>query len=176
VSLITYRGKPVEEGRKPSGSADKGKPLTHRTARTVPLKMTRTELTAMKSICLLALTCAIAGCSGSSLIEITGNVSLDDKPVQKGIISFWPVDGTGPTAQTVITDGKFVVAVAPGAKKVGVEAFEQSGEARPSGPSGPAVPIHKVVSPARYNDPGKTELRCEVNSSAVEHSFSLKSS
>lgn len=123
----------------------------------------------------ILLSLALSGCSGSSLVEVTGEVMLDDKPVEQGIISFWPQDGAGPTAQAVIQQGKYKAEVAPGAKKVGVEAVVESGKAYPSGPSGPAVPIHKPVSPPDYRDARKTSLRCEVSSASNIHNFNLKS-
>ena len=125
----------------------------------------------MAAACILAL-----GCSRSSLVEVSGEVTLDDQPVEQGVISFWPADGVGPTAQAVINEGKYNVEVAPGQKKVGVEAVEEKSKAYPSGPNGPAVPVHQLISPERYADPKQTDLSCEVNFTSNVHNFRLKSS
>lgn len=130
---------------------------------------------AARGLACAVLLSALVGCSGNSLVEVSGEVKLDDKPVQKGVISFWPEDGKGPTAQGVIEQGKYKVAVAPGAKKVGVEAVEETGKAYPSGPTGPAVPIHKTVSPPEYHDAEKTSLKCEISEATNIQNFSLKS-
>ena len=123
----------------------------------------------------LLLSLCLAGCSGNTLVDVTGEVTLDQKPVGHGIISFWPANGLGPTAQAIINQGKYKVAVAEGPKKVSVEALEESGKVYPSGPTGPAVPVHKMVSPEYYRDPAKTDLRCEISPTSNAHNFRLKS-
>ena len=111
---------------------------------------------------LLCLMIGAVGCSSSSLIEVSGEATLDGVPIEQGVIGFWPVDGKGPSAQARIEKGKYQIAVAPGNKKVCIEALQQVGETRPSGPSGPAVPVLNRVSPDDLADPAKTKLECVV--------------
>jgi len=123
----------------------------------------------------VSLLVVLAGCSSSDLIEVSGEVTLDAQPVEQGTINFWPDNGQGPSAGLILHEGKYRGLVAPGAKKVSIEALKQVGEERLGGPDGMLVPIHKTITPARFSDPKKTELRCEVSPEANVHNFQLTS-
>lgn len=117
----------------------------------------------------------LAGCSGNSLLEVTGRVALDNEPVEYGVISFWPADGRGPSAQGIIRDGKYALEVAPGMKKVGIEAVKKVGDHPVAGSDGVTVPVHEPISPERYRRPDQTTLKCEVNYQSNVHDFHLES-
>lgn len=55
---------------------------------------------------------AVGGCSGTTArLPIAGAVTLDDKPVTKGQITFIPMPETkGPTAGAAIIDGRYSIA------------------------------------------------------------------
>jgi len=102
-------------------------------------------------------------------------VLLDEKPVTYGVISFWPSDGVGPSAQGLIQDGKYRLEVPPGEKKVGVEAVEKTGEHALPGSESIKVTSHKAVSPESYHSPDQTTLTCTISPEAKVHDFRLSS-
>ena len=58
----------------------------------------------------------LSACSGDPLGRhaISGNVKVDGKPLAKGNINFWPVDGQATSGGGEVIDGKFSVAKASG--------------------------------------------------------------
>jgi hypothetical protein len=130
----------------------------------------------MRSLMFLALLMLLCGaCSRSNKTEVTGQVLLDEKPVTYGVISFWPIDGVGPSAQGLIQDGKYRLEVPPGEKKVGVEAVEKAGEHALPGSENVKVAIHEPVSPESYRSPDLTTLRCTISTDTKVHDFRLSS-
>lgn len=116
----------------------------------------------------------LVGCSESAMTEVTGRVTFNDKPVEYGVISFWPADGRGPSAQEIIQGGKYALEVPPGAKKVGIEAMEKAGE-QPLPGSDTVIPVYKTVSPERYRKLDQTSLQCEISPQSNVQDFHLKS-
>jgi hypothetical protein len=102
--------------------------------------------------CGLALLACLAGCGrGGGMAAISGTVSYDGKPLEKGLISFVPIDGKGPTAAAPVTDGKYSVKVAPGKKLVKIEGYKVIGE-HPFSRYNPRIVIdQKQILPPRYN-------------------------
>jgi hypothetical protein len=127
------------------------------------------------AVAMLSAALLCVGCSRTSLVEVTGDVTLDDKPIETGLIGFWPTDGKGPSAAATITQGKYQALVSPGEKRVTVQAMVKTGEQRLS-PSSPPVPNHKMISPQHYSNEKETDLRCEISPTEKLHSFRLKSS
>ena len=79
--------------------------------------------------CGLALMACLAGCGrGGGMASLTGTVSYDGQPVEKGLIAFVPADGKGPTAAAPVTDGKYSVKVAYGRKVVRIEGYKVIGQ------------------------------------------------
>lgn len=114
-------------------------------------------------------------CSRSHKTEVTGQVMIDERPVSYGVISFWPVDGMGPSAQGLIQDGKYRLEVSPGEKKVGVEAVEKTGEQPLPGAENVNVALHQPISPESYRSAELTTLRCTISPDANVHDFRLSS-
>lgn len=58
----------------------------------------------------------LSACSGDPLGRhaVSGNVKVDGKPLAKGNINFWPVDGQATSGGGEIIDGKFSVPKASG--------------------------------------------------------------
>lgn len=119
----------------------------------------------------------LVGCGrSSSLTEVSGTAVFAGQPVETGTIAFYPENGKGPTAAGVIIGGHYQLNVAPGQKRVAIEAFHITGRRhfKASDPNSPMVDIREQILPERYNT--KTELACEVTSAARTHDFVLEKS
>jgi hypothetical protein len=86
-----------------------------------------------RPIILLAVTglCALVatGCGGHSTGTVSGNVTYDGQPLKKGIVTFSPADGRGPSAGGAVSEGQYRVEnVAVGKMIVHIT---HSGEATP---------------------------------------------
>lgn len=125
--------------------------------------------------CGFILLLCLSGCGRrDGLTEITGAVTYDGQPVQKGTISLLPADGQGPTAAAIIANGKYSVKIAPGTKKVKIEGFKVTGQERykPNDPTSPMVDIQVQILPERYN--AKSELTRDIASGAGTLDFALE--
>jgi hypothetical protein len=122
---------------------------------------------------LLVMTLAIASCGDKlKMADVNGTVTVDNKPVENGAITFFPEDGVGPTAGGRIEEGEYAVKVPPGKMKVTISASKQVGMKKLyAGPNAPERPVYKELLPAKYND--KTELRYEVQPGNQEKNFTL---
>jgi hypothetical protein len=123
--------------------------------------------------CGIALITCVAGCGrGGGSAAISGTVSYEGKPLEKGIINFVPADGKGPTAAATIADGKYSVKVAPGKKLVRIEGYKVTGE-HPYSRSNPRIVVdQKQILPPRYNT--KSELTRDIASSDRTCDFALE--
>jgi hypothetical protein len=105
-----------------------------------------------------ALTGGGVGCGRQDTIEISGQVTFDGAPIEKGEISFIPVDGASAAEGAVIENGTFALAVKPGAKRVEIRA------SRPLPPERQTNPemglMYEDYVPAKYNR--ESELKAEV--------------
>ncbi len=122
--------------------------------------------------CGLLLLSLTIGCSGDGLNAVSGTVTLDGQPIEKGTIEFMPVDGKGPTAAAVIEEGAYRARVAAGPKQVRIVGYRKTGERRivPGDASSPKIDIQEQIVPARYNT--SSELHCEIGV-ANRHDFEL---
>jgi hypothetical protein len=124
----------------------------------------------------LAICCAtLGGCSAkSNRGTVTGNVTLDGQPLKSGLIRFEPADGKTPTADALITDGKFSASVPPGDKKISISATKVVGTKRVyETPDSPTVDVTQELLPAKYNV--KSELTLSVKAGSQEKDFALTS-
>jgi hypothetical protein len=116
---------------------------------------------------LLGLAPLLAGCSGGTA-SVEGNVTLDGAPLEDGVIRFEPADGKGPTAEAVITNGRYTIELSPGAKRVMIEGWRVVGQA-PITPDDPQSPMHDVKEPMVPDRYGRnSELRYDVKGSDTE--------
>lgn len=104
------------------------------------------------------LVCA-AGC-GPRTAEVSGAVTVDGAPLAEGQIIFEAVDGLTTPAAGPIRDGKYSVAVLPGAKKVRVTASRPTRKVDPV--LGAAARESAVA--AEYNE--RTVLSADVKPGA----------
>lgn len=108
------------------------------------------------SACILAGVVAFAGCGGdgASGVEVSGTVTLDNTPLETGVISFLPADGKGATAGATITNGKYSTKIDPGSKKVSIISQKVIGQTPrdPADPTGEQITQTQQIIPPRYND------------------------
>jgi hypothetical protein len=69
----------------------------------------------------LVVVLACVGCN-SSESSVSGSVTVDGQPLKEGDIIFEPADGQGSPAAGKIVDGKYTLKIAPGNKKVRINA------------------------------------------------------
>jgi hypothetical protein len=106
------------------------------------------------AVCGFAVVACLAGCSRSGgMTEISGTVSYDGQPVKKGMITFVPANGSGPTAAAKIAEGKYSLNVAPGEKLVRIEGYKVVGQRRysPNNPNSRMVDMQEQFLPDCYN-------------------------
>ncbi len=129
----------------------------------------RTSLSLFLS-CLLLL----SGCGDNGELQLSGKVSLDGAPIERGTIRFVAEDGTGPAFESTITSGAYTVKMPPGPKKVSILGYKKIGEHHVQGPDSPLVDDLEQIVPAQYNE--QTTLIQKVDSSSSSANFDLKTS
>lgn len=128
---------------------------------------------ALCAACAGILAVSLAGCGKTGLVAISGAVAYEGKPVSHGAIRFLSVDGAGPTAATVIADGKYAVNTLPGKKRVEIEAFRVIGQRhRSNDPRSPLIDIHEQVLPEKYN--AYSTLTAEIETANRVYDFALQ--
>ena len=125
------------------------------------------------SILIPTLCILMAGCSGSGLKQVSGQVTLDGQPLDRGTISFRPADGKGPSAETVIEKGSYTAQVAAGAKQVQIQAFKVVGQKHASDLD-PASPMIDDIQPIVYKLPQPLTAKIESNNQKVDFALSTK--
>jgi hypothetical protein len=134
---------------------------------------------------LLALTLAGCGDPGDNLPRqpVSGNVTLDGKPVERGTISFQPTSELPTAAAVAINGGQYSIARAqglvPGTYQVKISSTPQpapeavSADGSPPPPGKPTPPPKDLI-PAKYNS--SSTLSSEVKEGASNtFDFSLES-
>ncbi len=123
----------------------------------------------------LLLAASGAGCSKDNTARISGTVTLDGTPLEKGTISLSPADGRSPTAEAIITAGKYSVTTLPGPKNVIIHGLKKVGERRyhPEDPTSPLVDVNEETVPERYNT--ASELHEQLQAGAQTLDFALQS-
>jgi hypothetical protein len=115
---------------------------------------------------------AVAGCSPSTKGEVSGTVTMDGKPVEDGMIAFFSVDRSAPTAGGRISDGRYDVVVNPGLCRVEIRVSKVVGEKKLyETADSPVRPIRAEALPPRYND--QSELQIDVKLGTNEQNYDL---
>lgn len=120
--------------------------------------------------CLLLL----SGCGGNGELQISGKVTLDGAPIERGTIRFVAEDGTGPAFESTITSGAYTVSMPAGPKKVSILGYKKIGEHHVQGPDSPLVDDLQQIVPAQFNE--QTTLIQKVETSSAAVNFDLKTS
>ncbi len=113
----------------------------------------------------------LLGC-GDGMGQVTGTVTFNGTPIEKGSISFYPVDGKAVTTGGKIKDGAYSVRVPIGEMQVKISMGKITGHKKLyDGPNSPVQPLTEEALPAKYNQ--DTELRLDVTPGKVEKNFEL---
>jgi len=131
---------------------------------------------AVKSFCLAAIL-ALSGCSdGAKLGDVVGTVSVDGVLAETGAISFFPVDGQGPTTGAAIVAGKYVSQAPLGNCKVEIRVPKIVGTKKLyDTPESPVQNILEEVLPAKYNETSELRLDVQPGKNAKNWDLSTKS-
>lgn len=140
---------------------------------------------AARALC-VGVVLSLIGCGDGrpSLVEATGVVNLDGKPLEGATIYFEPkevdIEGYGrPSVARTDAQGKFSMGtygpgtgVPTGTYAVGIEKKQPVGGKFPDNYNyeNPAMTPHpmELIVPRAYNDPGSSGLTAEVSSSGLE--------
>ena len=107
------------------------------------------RLALLSALCCLA---PVAGCGGPGTATVSGTVTVDGKPLGKGVISFAPADGVGSPATAEVVAGRYQLVTSPGAKKVRLSAPVVTGTSKESSARDAATfDITEESLPAKYN-------------------------
>ena len=125
----------------------------------------------------VALVATLAGCGGGGKpqAQVNGAVTLDGKPLDAGVIHFYPQsDEGGPSASADIKDGRYQLQTGVGPMKVVINANQVVGKRKMyDTPDSPVVDDIRDVLPERYNM--KSELKAALTTGSNEVNFELKS-
>lgn len=118
--------------------------------------------------------CLVAGCGGEDkLPQVTGAVTINGKPVERGSISFIPIGGQGPTTGAEIVAGKYTSAAPPGESKVEIRVPRIVGKKKLyETADSPVQDIMQEVLPEKFNE--KSELRFTPQESMNEKNWDLE--
>ena len=115
-------------------------------------------------VVLLIVVAAFSGCSGNMGAQVSGTVTLDDKPLTTGNVAFVPAGGTGTISYgQVDAAGKYTIntATAEGLPPGNYSVTVISTEPLPA-TAGEVEITPKVLTPAKYSDASTTDLKIEV--------------
>ena len=119
---------------------------------------------------------ALAGCGGGKpKAKVNGAVTLDGKPLDTGVIHFYPQsDDGGPSASADIKGGRYQLQTGIGPMKVVINANQVVGKRKMyDTPDSPVVEDIRDVLPERYNM--KSELKAALNAGPNGVNFDLTS-
>jgi hypothetical protein len=98
----------------------------------------------------------VGGCQkASDLVDVTGTVTWNGKPIPTGMIVMQPMDPQHAASGCKIADGKFLLRTKPGKMRVQVEGVRATTQRDPQS----GTFMGEMYIPARYN----TESELEAN-------------
>lgn len=125
-------------------------------------------------VAVVSLLCLGCGTTDDGLVQITGTITLDGKPLKQGKITIEATDGRGGVEGGTIVDGTYSVKTTPGSKAVKINAPKVIGQKKTyDTPDSPTTDVVTESIPKKYNQ--QTELKMEVSESSTEHIFELQS-
>ena len=121
--------------------------------------------------------CFLAGCGRDAspvTARITGHVTLDDMPLEKGLIQFVAQDGQSPTGSGIISSGIYALEVSPGVKRVEVTSPKVVGQQKMYDTAdSPVTDLVEERIPPEYN--ARSNLKADVSREKTKFDFELKS-
>ena len=115
-----------------------------------------------------------SGCAqGPATGVVTGEVTLDGKPLEKGHLEFTPVDGEGQTGGIMIAAGKFSGPVPVAKMRVKIHAPKVIKGAYQAYAGAPLEDDVVEALPARYNE--KSDITLDVQRGRQEVKYDLQS-
>ena len=134
-------------------------------------------------VCLLTVasgSALLSGCgrSDSDRVEIKGTVTLNNNPVEMGLVSFRPQPGTAsPSAGAKIVDGKYSVApeggLLPGKFRVEITASRPTGKEVNTRFSDQPVILQQQYIPDKYNKNSQLEITIPPDAGKITENFEL---
>jgi hypothetical protein len=116
----------------------------------------------------------LAGCTDSSASLVRGQVTFDGQPIEKGTISFYPVDGKTTTAGGEIKAGAYSVQVPVGLMEVRISMPKVVGQKQLyNKKDSPSYPVHAEALPDKYNK--ASDLKLDVTAGGVAKDWALTS-
>ena len=117
----------------------------------------------------------LVGCGPENRASVRGNVTLDGKSLEVGVINFFPFgDNRGPTAGGTIENGRYQVeatkGVVLGKNRVTISSKQKTGR-QIHGRDGDVNEERAEAVPAQYNT--NSTLVCEVQADGNELNFEL---
>lgn len=120
----------------------------------------------------------VAGCSDGSLATVSGTVTLDGAPLDRGSVTFLPIGpGSGATA-SIQSDGTYqvrsgsVAGLPPGDYKITVRA---NADPTPNPGGGPPAP-GRLITPEKYGSSDTSGLQRTIEAGANTVDLELTSS
>jgi len=137
-----------------------------------------------KLLAMLASLCFCAGCGDSLPATVSGNVTIDGKDLSgndnvTGNVVFYPTGGGAAAFGDVSAGGKYKITTGstkglqPGEYKVTARIIEI--EPPPEGGQHQVAPPQKLLSPERYSDNEKTDLKVMVEAGSQTIDLDLSS-
>ena len=124
----------------------------------------------LATIVLLCVSMCLTGCGGAKgppTGTVSGNVTLDGKPLETGSIAFIPKTGDAPTSGAKIVKGYYSATVPLGKKRIEIRAPKVVGQRKAyDTPDSPVIDIIEELIPARYNSTSELETEIATGSSA----------
>lgn len=143
----------------------------------MPAALAMYRINLLRMILIVLAVCVVGCANGEKYQPIGGTVTLDNEPLQKGVITMFPA-GAGTTVGGEIVDGKFTLprdrGPTPGKYRVEIVAFKASGKKEFDVDLNKQVDVELQYLPAKYNS--KSELSCTVEEGGKnEFEFKLMS-
>jgi len=113
-------------------------------------------------------TVCLAGCGSGTKATVSGNVTFNGQPVERGAISLWPEDGKGSVAGAGIENGRYQIkGVAPGVKIVRLTAPVALGTTAKDDYGNP-VEARAELMPAAWGQASKERITVTAPSTAQD--------
>lgn len=97
-----------------------------------------------------------SGCGPAAVptVEVSGLINFEDRPVQRGTVSFVPADGGGAPALLPIVDGRYAGRVTGGRKRIEIRGLRPATKPQPStgGPGADEAEAVESFIPSQFND------------------------